>query len=43
MNVPVQKPSRWRKLAHLGFWFFLLKGVLWLTLPAAIGYFGWFS
>lgn len=32
------------KLARLGqvaFWFFLAKGLLWLSLPIAAGLFGW--
>lgn len=29
-----------RRLAQLGFWFFLIKGLLWLLIPAAAVYFG---
>jgi hypothetical protein len=25
----------WARLAQLGFWFFLIKGLLWLIVPAA--------
>ncbi len=28
------------RLAQLGFWFFLIKGLLWLALPAAV-WLGW--
>jgi hypothetical protein len=42
-DAPPRPTSRWRKLAQLGFWFFLLKGLLWILVPAAIAYFGWRS
>lgn len=28
----------WRQLAQLGFWFFLIKGLLWLTVPLALAW-----
>lgn len=28
-----------RKIAKLGFWFFLIKGLLWLTVPFVLSYF----
>lgn len=35
-----QRPARlgWRRLAQLGFWFFLIKGLLWLTVPLALAW-----
>jgi hypothetical protein len=30
-----------RRLAQLGFWFFLVKGLLWLLLPALALWLGW--
>lgn len=28
----------WRTLAQLGFWFFLIKGLLWLLVPLALAW-----
>ncbi len=33
--------NRLRKLGFYGFLFFLIKGLLWLIVPAALVYFGW--
>lgn len=33
--------ERFAKLAQLGFWFFLIKGLLWLLVPALAAWFGW--
>lgn len=32
--------ARWARLAQVGFWFFLIKGLLWLTLPLAAAWLG---
>lgn len=32
------RSHRLRQLAQLGFWFFLIKGLLWLTLPMALAW-----
>ncbi|GEM_PF-3503922 len=32
---------RWKLAAKLGFWFFFLKGMLWLIVPALAVWFGW--
>lgn len=36
----LRRPSRedLRRLAQFGFWFFLIKGLLWLTLPLALAW-----
>lgn len=31
---------RWRWVAQLGFWFFLVKGLLWLAVPIAAAWLG---
>jgi hypothetical protein len=33
--------QRLSKLMQVGFWFFLIKGLLWLIVPIAAVYFGW--
>ena len=33
--------QRLKKLGFYGFMFFLIKGLLWLIIPALILYFGW--
>jgi len=36
------KPKRWgKRLGVFAFMFFLIKGLLWLIVPAALVYFGW--
>ncbi|MEQ1438543.1 hypothetical protein AAG565_04200 [Fontimonas sp. SYSU GA230001] len=30
----------WARAAKLGFWFFLIKGLLWLTLPLGAAWLG---
>ena len=40
--TPVPMPRRcWTRLAQLGFWFFLIKGLLWLTVPLGAAWFGY--
>ncbi|HEY1076801.1 MAG TPA: hypothetical protein VGE51_08930 [Fontimonas sp.] len=41
--IPLSDAARQRlsKLMQLGFWFFLVKGLLWLCIPLAAVYFGW--
>jgi hypothetical protein len=34
------RDSRLARLAQLGFWFFLIKGLLWLLVPVALVWFG---
>jgi hypothetical protein len=35
------KRSQWMsRLAQAGFWFFLIKGLLWLLVPATAAWFG---
>lgn len=33
--------QRLSRLMQVGFWFFLIKGLLWLVVPLAAVYFGW--
>lgn len=34
--------SKWiKRFGFVGFMFFLIKGLLWLIVPAAIAYFAW--
>ncbi len=33
-------PSIVKKLAKIGFWFFFIKGILWLTIPALLVWLG---
>lgn len=42
-NSETEKPPglRWRLAAKLGFWFFFIKGLLWLILPALGLWLGW--
>lgn len=35
--------QRMSRLMQVGFWFFLIKGLLWLCIPLAAVYFGWQS
>lgn len=35
-------PRRWlQRLGQAAFWFFLIKGLLWLLVPAGMAWFGW--
>jgi hypothetical protein len=38
---PTPRPRWAHRLAQAAFWFFLIKGLLWLTVPAALAWFGW--
>lgn len=35
--------SRWARFAQVGFWFFLIKGLLWLIVPLAAAWIGYGS
>lgn len=39
LRALLQHP-RWRRLAQFGFWFFFIKGLLWLLLPALLLWWG---
>lgn len=34
-------PRKLARFTQAAFWFFLIKGLLWLTVPLAAGWFGW--
>jgi hypothetical protein len=41
-NTPRKLHCPWlKRLGWFGFLFFLVKGILWLTVPALLVYFGW--
>ena len=33
--------ARWAKLVQVGFWFFLIKGLLWLIVPLVAAWLGY--
>lgn len=33
--------ARWTRLVQVGFWFFLIKGLLWLIVPLAAAWLGY--
>lgn len=42
LPAPVSMPRRcWARLAQVGFWFFLIKGLLWLTVPLGAAWLGY--